>query len=129
MTKHPGAQHEPPELREKSHMSTRIALVCSAALLVASAGMSSIPRTSASAAPAPASAAPSPTKSTASKPATSKPATSSRASVPTKSGRQQIDGVDYYYELHGAGAPLLLLHGGLGSIDMLAPVLDKLAES
>jgi pimeloyl-ACP methyl ester carboxylesterase len=44
------------------------------------------------------------------------------------SGRVEANGVDYYYELHGVGEPLLLLHGGLGSIDMFGPVLALLAE-
>jgi pimeloyl-ACP methyl ester carboxylesterase len=39
-----------------------------------------------------------------------------------------INGVDYYYELHGTGAPLLLLHGGLGTLSMFGPVLSQLAE-
>jgi pimeloyl-ACP methyl ester carboxylesterase len=42
-------------------------------------------------------------------------------------GRAAIHGVDYYYEIHGRGEPLLLLHGGLGSIDMFGPVLPALA--
>jgi pimeloyl-ACP methyl ester carboxylesterase len=40
-----------------------------------------------------------------------------------------IDGVNYYYELHGKGEPLLLLHGGLGSIDMFRPMLPTLAAN
>ncbi len=50
-------------------------------------------------------------------------------SIPQKSGRLMINGVNYYYEIHGQGEPLLLLHGGLGSIDMFGPVLPKLAEA
>jgi pimeloyl-ACP methyl ester carboxylesterase len=46
----------------------------------------------------------------------------------TKSGHVEIRGVDYYYELRGHGEPLLLLHGGLGSIDMFGPNLPILAE-
>jgi pimeloyl-ACP methyl ester carboxylesterase len=38
------------------------------------------------------------------------------------------DGVNYYYEIHGQGEPLLLLHGGLTSIDMLGPILPALAK-
>jgi pimeloyl-ACP methyl ester carboxylesterase len=44
-------------------------------------------------------------------------------SVPTKKGYVLANGVNYYYEIHGRGEPLLLLHGGLGSIDMFGPVL------
>jgi pimeloyl-ACP methyl ester carboxylesterase len=40
-----------------------------------------------------------------------------------------VNGLDYYYEIHGQGEPLLLLHGGLGSIDMFGPVLHQLAET
>jgi pimeloyl-ACP methyl ester carboxylesterase len=42
-------------------------------------------------------------------------------------GHVAVNGVDYYYEVHGTGEPLLLLHGGLMSIDMFAPVLPALS--
>ena len=48
---------------------------------------------------------------------------------PLKSGRIEANGVTYYYEIHGQGEPLLLLHGGLGSIDMFGPVLPQLAQN
>jgi pimeloyl-ACP methyl ester carboxylesterase len=51
-------------------------------------------------------------------------------SKPSKTGRIHANGVDYYYEIHGAGEPLLLLHGGLGSIDMFGGnVLPALAKT
>src|SRR4051812_3711254 len=49
--------------------------------------------------------------------------------VPVKSGHVEANGVNYYYEIHGKGEPLLLLHGGLGSIDMFEPGLPILAQS
>jgi pimeloyl-ACP methyl ester carboxylesterase len=47
---------------------------------------------------------------------------------PSKSGHVAINGVNYYYEIHGRGEPLLLLHGGLGSIDMFRPMLPVLSK-
>jgi pimeloyl-ACP methyl ester carboxylesterase len=41
----------------------------------------------------------------------------------SKTSRVAINGVDYYYEIYGKGEPLLLLHGGLMSLDMFSPVL------
>jgi pimeloyl-ACP methyl ester carboxylesterase len=49
------------------------------------------------------------------------------ASAPKKSGHVAANGLNYYYEIHGRGEPLLLLHGGLGSIDMFGPVLPAFA--
>ncbi len=40
----------------------------------------------------------------------------------------QVNGVNLYYETHGAGRPLILLHGGLGSGEMFGPLLPTLAE-
>jgi pimeloyl-ACP methyl ester carboxylesterase len=43
-------------------------------------------------------------------------------------GRTNINGVNYYYEVHGRGEPLLMLHGGLGTLDMFGSVLTELAR-
>jgi pimeloyl-ACP methyl ester carboxylesterase len=40
----------------------------------------------------------------------------------------QVNGINLYYETHGAGRPLILLHGGLGSGEMFGPILPTLAE-
>jgi pimeloyl-ACP methyl ester carboxylesterase len=39
-----------------------------------------------------------------------------------------VNGIRLYYETHGRGRPLVLLHGGLGSGEMFGPVLPLLAE-
>lgn len=41
----------------------------------------------------------------------------------------RINGLDLYYEIHGAGKPMILLHGGLGSGEMFGPILPTLAEN
>ena len=48
---------------------------------------------------------------------------------PVKSGHEAINGVNYYYAVYGKGEPLLLLHGGLGQIEMFGPNLGALAQS
>jgi pimeloyl-ACP methyl ester carboxylesterase len=40
----------------------------------------------------------------------------------------EVNGINLYYETHGSGRPLILLHGGLGSGEMFGPVLPQLAE-
>jgi pimeloyl-ACP methyl ester carboxylesterase len=47
---------------------------------------------------------------------------------PDSSGRVSANGVDYWFEIHGKGEPLLLLHGGLMSTQAFGPMLAKLAE-
>jgi len=39
-----------------------------------------------------------------------------------------VNGIKLYYEVHGAGRPLILLHGGLGAIEMFGPNLPALAK-
>jgi pimeloyl-ACP methyl ester carboxylesterase len=40
-----------------------------------------------------------------------------------------VNGINLYYETHGAGRPMVLLHGGLGSGEMFGPVLPALAAN
>src|SRR5467141_2386499 len=49
-------------------------------------------------------------------------------SAPSKGNIHMSDGINYYYEIHGQGEPLLLLHGGLMSIDLLGPILPAFAK-
>ncbi|MGK9168234.1 alpha/beta hydrolase [Inquilinus limosus] len=51
------------------------------------------------------------------------------SAAPLRSGHAEAGGIGYYYEVRGQGEPLLLLHGGLGSIDMFAPLLPRLTET
>ena len=45
-----------------------------------------------------------------------------------KTGYARVDDLDLYYEIHGAGHPLVLLHGAYMTIDMMAPLLEPLAR-
>jgi pimeloyl-ACP methyl ester carboxylesterase len=58
-----------------------------------------------------------------------KPTMETAMPKPTKSGHAAVNRVNYYYAVYGTGEPLLLLHGGLGQIEMFGPNLTKLAQS
>jgi len=46
-----------------------------------------------------------------------------------KSGYAQVNGLRLYYEIcGGAGTPLILMHGGIGSIEMFSSILPALAS-
>jgi pimeloyl-ACP methyl ester carboxylesterase len=45
-----------------------------------------------------------------------------------KTGHATIKGVDYYYEVHGKGEPVVLLHGGLLSTDSFQPAMPTLTK-
>jgi pimeloyl-ACP methyl ester carboxylesterase len=51
---------------------------------------------------------------------------SSNASAPGEYA--DVNGINLYYERHGSGRPLILLHGGLGSGEMFGPTIPLLAD-
>src|SRR6185369_11375396 len=46
----------------------------------------------------------------------------------TKTNTAPVNGIELYYDIQGEGDPLVLLHGGLGAIEMFGEVLTTLAQ-
>ncbi len=46
-----------------------------------------------------------------------------------KIGYASVNGLEMYYEIHGTGQPLVLLHGGLMTIDLFGQLLPDLART
>src|SRR5829696_8001190 len=46
----------------------------------------------------------------------------------SQTGYAPVNGLQMYYEIHGNGEPLVLLHGAFGAIDLWGPILTTLAE-
>ena len=46
-----------------------------------------------------------------------------------QTGYAPVNGLQMYYEIHGSGEPLVLLHGAFGAIDLWGPILTTLAEN
>ena len=46
-----------------------------------------------------------------------------------KTGFAPINGLEMYYEIHGSGEPLLMLHGGIGAHEQFGPNLAELART
>lgn len=46
-----------------------------------------------------------------------------------QAGTVSVNGLSMYYEIHGAGQPLLLLHGALATIERFGDLLPRLAVS
>lgn len=52
-----------------------------------------------------------------------------QAATTLKTGYAPVNGLQLYYEIHGAGEPLILLHGGLGATEMFAGILPSLSAA
>jgi pimeloyl-ACP methyl ester carboxylesterase len=50
------------------------------------------------------------------------------SSTEVQSGYAPVEGLEMYYEIHGSGRPLVLLHGAYMSIDMMGPLVAGLAS-
>ena len=44
-------------------------------------------------------------------------------------GYAPVNGLDMYYEIHGEGRPLVLLHGAYMTVDLLGPLVPGLAQT
>jgi len=44
-------------------------------------------------------------------------------------GYAEVNGLRMYYEVHGEGRPLVLLHGAYQTVDTIGPILPGLAET
>ena len=40
-----------------------------------------------------------------------------------------VNGINLYYEIHGTGKPLIMLHGGFGTFDMFTALSPTLAKN
>ncbi len=56
-------------------------------------------------------------------------ATDTPTAAPAAGAYADVNGIRLYYETHGSGRPLILLHGGLGSGEMFGPNLPALAAN
>jgi pimeloyl-ACP methyl ester carboxylesterase len=48
--------------------------------------------------------------------------------MPAKTNLARVNGIELGYEISGKGKPLILLHGGFGSLDMFGPNVELLSE-
>lgn len=50
------------------------------------------------------------------------------APTPARTGYAAVNGLNMYYEIHGAGQPLVVLHGSFMTIELMGELVPKLAE-
>ena len=48
---------------------------------------------------------------------------------PVKKGYAPVNGLQLYYEIYGKGEPMILLHGGLGAIEMFTTSIPELSKN
>jgi pimeloyl-ACP methyl ester carboxylesterase len=60
---------------------------------------------------------------------TSKPPGGTATTKPTRSGFAPVNGLKLYYEIHGGGDPVILLHGGVAASEVFGPNLPELART
>jgi pimeloyl-ACP methyl ester carboxylesterase len=51
------------------------------------------------------------------------------SATPDTSGYAAVNGLEMYYEIYGTGQPLVMIHGGYGTIPSLGELLPRLAET
>jgi pimeloyl-ACP methyl ester carboxylesterase len=49
--------------------------------------------------------------------------------TPESKGHANVDGVELYYEIHGEGSPLIMLHGGVTPSEMFGAPLTEMAKT
>jgi pimeloyl-ACP methyl ester carboxylesterase len=52
-----------------------------------------------------------------------------RTTTAVKTGYAPVNGLNLYYEIHGTGEPLILLHGGLGAGEMFGEIMPLLSNA
>jgi pimeloyl-ACP methyl ester carboxylesterase len=52
-----------------------------------------------------------------------------RRTTALKNGYAAVNGLNLYYEIHGTGEPLILLHGGVGATEMFGEILPLLSST
>src|SRR5438105_6880331 len=49
--------------------------------------------------------------------------------IDIQTGYAPVNDLNMYYEIHGHGRPLVLLHGAYMTIDLMGPILPELAKT
>src|SRR5688572_490680 len=53
----------------------------------------------------------------------------SAAAAAPKTGYAPVNGLKLYYEIHGTGDPLILIHGAIGATEMFREILPSLSRT